>query len=163
LNKSIIKPTFEYSSSYFTHRNIENYFQSMDKSTQSLRLTSCPQTVSQVVNYVEKLSQSLRLSADKHFDVVTCVTEAVNNAIVHGNCRDEKKTVNISIRKEKDVVAVHVTDEGKGFDFRSLPDPTSPEYIEKVGGRGVFIMRQLSHNLQFRNNGTTVEMQFKIK
>ena len=163
MNKSIIKPTLKNYSLYFTHKNIDKYFKSMDKSTQSLRLTSCPQTVSQVVNYVEKLSQSLRLSADRHFDVVTCVTEAVNNAIVHGNCRDEKKTVNISVKKEKDVVAVHVTDEGKGFDFRSLPDPTSPEYIEKVGGRGVFIMRQLTHNLQFRNNGTTVEMQFKIK
>jgi serine/threonine-protein kinase RsbW len=135
----------------------------MDKSTQSIRLTSCPQTVSHVVNYVEKLSQSLCLSADRHFDVVTCVTEAVNNAIVHGNCRDSKKNVNISVKKTRDVVAFHVSDEGKGFDFGSLPDPTSPEYIEKVGGRGVFIMRQLAHDLKFRNNGSTVEMQFKLR
>jgi serine/threonine-protein kinase RsbW len=87
----------------------------------------------------------------------------VNNAIVHGNCRDSKKTVKLSVKQEKDVVAFHVTDEGKGFDFRGLPDPTSPECIEKIGGRGVFIMRQLSHRLEFRNNGATVEMQFKIR
>ncbi len=136
----------------------------MDTSTQQqLRFTSCPQSVSQVVNYVEKLSKSLRLSADRHFDVMTCVTEAVNNAIVHGNCRDERKTVKVSVKQEQDVVAFHVTDEGKGFDFRNLPDPTSHEYIEQIGGRGVFIMRQLSHRLEFRNNGSTVEMQFKIK
>jgi serine/threonine-protein kinase RsbW len=136
----------------------------MDNSTQQqLRFTSCPQSVSQVVNYVEHLSKSLRLSADRHFDVVTCVTEAVNNAIVHGNCRDSKKTVKLSVKQEKDVVAFHVTDEGKGFDFRGLPDPTSPECIEKIGGRGVFIMRQLAHRLEFRNNGATVEMQFKIR
>jgi serine/threonine-protein kinase RsbW len=135
----------------------------MQKSTHSFRVSSCPNSVAQAVQYVEGISKSLSLSADCHFDVVTCVTEAVNNAIVHGNCRNESRSVNVKVKQESDIVAVHVSDEGRGFDYQNLPDPTSPEYIEKIGGRGVFIMKQLSHQIAFKNNGATVEMRFKIR
>ncbi len=141
-----------------------NSFKSMDRTTtpQTLRLTSTPQSVSAVLNYMDGVSKKCCLSPDQHFDVVTCVTEAVNNAIIHGNCRDAHKTVQVKVQQRKNVLAVHITDEGKGFDHTRLPDPTSPEHIENIGGRGVFLMKQLAHRLAFRNNGSTVEMEFKL-
>ena len=59
-------------------------------------------------------------------------------------------------------IAFHVSDEGSGFDFDSVPDPTSPENLLKMGGRGVFLMRQLCDDIRFHDNGSTVEIQFNI-
>lgn len=138
-------------------------FKSMERTLpQTINLTSTPQSLSAVLNYMEGVSKNCCLSPDQHFEVVTCVTEAVNNAIVHGNCRDIHKCVRVKVQQRKDVLSVHVSDEGNGFDYTSLPDPTSPECIESIGGRGVFLMKQLSHRLAFKNNGSTVEMEFKL-
>jgi serine/threonine-protein kinase RsbW len=102
------------------------------------------------------------LSPDKQCNILISLTEAVTNAIVHGNRRQENKTVEVKTRKERDRIALLVTDQGAGFDYDNLPDPTAPENLCKCGGRGVFLMRQLSDNIRFFNNGSTVEMVFKI-
>jgi serine/threonine-protein kinase RsbW len=102
------------------------------------------------------------LSPDKQCSILISLTEAVTNAIVHGNCRQESKTVEVKTRKDRDRIALRVTDQGTGFDYDNLPDPTAPENLCKCGGRGVFLMRQLSDNIRFFNNGSTVEMIFKI-
>ena len=135
----------------------------MDRTVQqTLKLTSSPQTISTVLNYLEGVSKNYCLSPDQHFDVVTCITEAVNNAIVHGNACDCDKTVHVKVLQKNNVLAFHISDEGNGFDYKNLPDPTSAECLGKIGGRGVFLMRQLSHRVSFLNNGSTVEMEFKL-
>lgn len=53
-----------------------------------------------------------------------------------------------------------VEDEGKGFDYNHLPDPTAPENIEKENGRGIFLMKQLADEVEFENNGTKVFIYF---
>jgi serine/threonine-protein kinase RsbW len=90
------------------------------------------------------------------------LTEAVNNAIIHGNRKDESKTVKIQLSQAKGHIAIRVSDEGRGFDYQSIPDPTAPENLTKVGGRGVFLMQQLSDRIHFHDNGRTVEMQFRL-
>jgi serine/threonine-protein kinase RsbW len=127
-----------------------------------LKLRSKPGSVSKVEPFVEKLVNKYNLSPDKQCDILVSLTEAVTNAIIHGNCEKEDKTVQVRTKKEKDCLALRVSDEGRGFDYDNLPDPTSPENMCKCGGRGVFLMRQLSDNLVFYNNGSTVEMRFKL-
>ncbi len=127
-----------------------------------LKLTSDPGNVSKVQPFVEHLVSRYNLSPDKQCDILISLTEAVTNAIVHGNCEQQEKTVEVISRKERNRLAVRVTDEGKGFDFDSLPDPTAPENLCKCGGRGVFLMRQLSDKIRFFNNGSTVEMIFML-
>ena len=53
-----------------------------------------------------------------------------------------------------------VTDEGSGFDPDSLPDPTAPENIEKVTGRGIFLMKHLADEVSFSESGNQVELIF---
>ncbi len=127
-----------------------------------LKLQSKPGNVSYVEPFVEQLVNRYNISPDKQCNILISLTEAVTNAIVHGNCQEENKTVQVVLKKEKEWLAVRVTDEGSGFDYSNLPDPTSADNICKCGGRGVFLMRALSDRLIFRNNGSTVEMQFKI-
>lgn len=127
-----------------------------------LRFPSDPTQVAHVEPFVEKVAERFNLSADVHDNMLLSVTEAVTNAIVHGNCSDHSKSVSISLRRQKDSLAIRVSDEGIGFDPKKVPDPTSPECIEECGGRGIFLMRRLADECRFIRGGTTVEMRWRI-
>lgn len=127
-----------------------------------LKLPSNPRNISVVESFVNRMVEKYRISPDLHCNILVSLTEAVNNAMIHGNCCDESKNVSIQFKRLKDTLAVSVTDEGCGFDPFSLPDPTAPENLTRCGGRGVFLIQKLSDAVRFHNNGSTVEMQFKI-
>jgi len=127
-----------------------------------LKLASRTRSVSQVEPFVEKLVNRYNLGPDKKCDILISLTEAVTNAIVHGNNEAEDKVVKGNMKRESDCLAVRVSDEGTGFDYHNLPDPTSPEYICECGGRGVYLMHRLADNIRFFNNGSTVEMRFNL-
>lgn len=137
----------------------------MNKSTKSimLRLPSNPRNVSQVESFVQRIVEKYRISPDVYGNILISVTEAVNNAIIHGNRKDESKTVQIQLSQNQGHIAIRVSDEGRGFDYQSIPDPTAPENLSKIGGRGVFLMQQLSDRIHFHDNGRTVEMQFRLQ
>jgi Anti-sigma regulatory factor (Ser/Thr protein kinase) len=86
----------------------------------------------------------------------------VNNAIVHGNKQNEEKDVIVNITIEKGELHIVVKDQGKGFDYENVPDPTAPENIENISGRGIFLMRKLSDKLIFDENGTKAELIFTL-
>lgn len=127
-----------------------------------LKLSSDPRNIALVESFVERAAEQYKIDPDIYGNILITLTEAVNNAIIHGNCKDESKTVQIQLRKKRDALAVRVSDEGCGFDLNAIPDPTCPENILQVGGRGVFLMQQLCDAVQFHNNGATVEMEFKL-
>ena len=127
-----------------------------------LKLTSKTGSVSAVEPFVEKLVNRYNLDPHKQCNILISLTEAVTNAIIHGNCEQEAKTVQVRSRRDRNCIALRVSDEGTGFDYESIPDPTQPENRCKCGGRGVFLMRQLSDHISFYDNGSTVEMRFKL-
>jgi serine/threonine-protein kinase RsbW len=90
------------------------------------------------------------------------VTEAVNNAIKHGNDGDKSKNVSLSLSLKDSLIQFVIKDEGSGFDYENLPDPTSPENIEKIGGRGIFLMKHLSDQVEFKDKGKEVQLSFYI-
>lgn len=107
-------------------------------------------------NEVEELDESL------YGKVMLATIEAANNAIVHGNKLDPEKKVKVEIIKRKERIEIYVEDQGNGFDYMRIPDPTAPENIENIHGRGVFLMKQLSDEVNFYKNGTKVQILFKI-
>ena len=126
-----------------------------------LTLASDPSNISQVEPYAEQIATKYHLGPEKKINLLISLTEAVTNAIVHGNKQDRSKVVKIQCAKTARHLAVRVSDQGPGFNYKSLPDPTSPERICECGGRGVYLMNQLCDTLQFKNGGTTVEMRFR--
>jgi anti-sigma regulatory factor (Ser/Thr protein kinase) len=128
----------------------------------TLRIHSSSQSIADLEIYVKDLFVKYELEHNLYPNILISLTEAVNNAIKHGNRSDHSKVVYIETRRCYDRVCCIITDEGKGFDYKSLPDPTMPDNIEKIGGRGVFLMQQLSDHIKFLNNGSTVEMEFMI-
>lgn len=127
-----------------------------------LKLASNPGNIAEVEGFVQKLVSRYKISPDKQCNILISLTEAVTNAIIHGNHRDESKEVQVRLNKVKNYLSFRVSDQGSGFDYRSVPDPTAPENITKCGGRGVFLMQQLSDDIRFFDEGRTVEMQFKL-
>ena len=128
----------------------------------NLTLPSSPDNLCKVEPFVHDVATRYNLSPNVHGNILVSLTEAVTNAILHGNQADGNKCVSISLRRQKDALSIRVSDEGPGFDPTNVPDPTSLECIEKCGGRGLFLMRHLSDECRFTRNGSTVEMRFKI-
>ncbi len=111
---------------------------------------------------VDELSAEFNINSEVYGNILIATLEAANNAILHGNKLDESKEVNVEIKIEKNKLQIIVQDKGPGFDYENIPDPTAPENIENINGRGVFLMEKLSDEMEFRDNGSTVELGFKI-
>ncbi len=127
-----------------------------------LELKSDIQNMPKVEAFVETVVDRFEVAPEIYGNILISLTEAVTNAIVHGNDSDKNKKVIVNMLKKEKNITFKVTDEGGGFDFSTLPDPTSPQNLMKIGGRGVFMMKQLSDLVVFSDNGSTVEMQFKV-
>lgn len=125
-----------------------------------LRIPSNVTQIKEVETIVNQMVNDYDVSEEKYPNILISLTEAVNNAIIHGNNKDENKFVNINFKKTSNGVSIRVSDEGIGFNLESIPDPTRPENLECCGGRGVFLIQQLTDKVQFLDNGSTIEMHF---
>lgn len=129
----------------------------------TLQLASKFDSVTLVENFVDTLSDKYNFSEEVYANVLTCLSEAIINAIVHGNKEDENKKVYLNTEVvEGRRLIFNIADEGEGFDFNSLPDPTAPENIESLSGRGVFIIKRLADQCIFNSKGNEMELHFKI-
>ena len=128
-----------------------------------VRIPSIKENVSVVESFIENVGEKIQIEESIYGNVLVSVTEAVNNAIVHGNKEDKNKKVKLELKKNKKSVRFVVEDEGVGFDHENLPDPTNPKNIDKVKGRGVFLIKNLSDKTKFKKGGRAVEMLFKLK
>ena len=127
-----------------------------------LEINSEISNIAEVEKLIDNVCEDLKLSEDNYGNILIAVTEAVNNAIIHGNKNNPSKKVKISVDKITKEVVFSVFDEGGGFDFNSLPDPTSPENLEKPDGRGIFLMKNLADKVEFFENGSKVCVTFVI-
>ncbi len=116
-----------------------------------------------VEKLVDDISAEYNISSDLYGNILIAALEAANNAILHGNKLDENKLVNIIINKDEKKLKIRVDDEGDGFDYKNIPDPTAPENIENINGRGIFLMEKLSDGIEFSRNGATVVLEFNLK
>ncbi len=129
---------------------------------QSLELNSNAETISVVERMIEEVRDSYHVSEDTFGNMLVALTEAVTNAIYHGNKSDPGKKVRIQYGCVHNTLTFTVADEGPGFDFYNLPDPTAPENLEKECGRGIFLMKHLADQLIFSDGGRVVELNFKL-
>lgn len=113
----------------------------------------------------EKLAKKVRLDMDQKNNLAIAVTEAVGNAIVHGNKEDPEKSVHIELSFDTKQIRVKICDEGPGFNPESLADPLLPENLMKENGRGIFILNQLMDHVhwKFTGKGTELHMTLNIK
>ena len=127
-----------------------------------LTISSKLKNICLVEKLIDEISDVLQLSSELYGKVLIATVEAVNNGIVHGNKLKPDKKVEIVVSYESKRLKISVQDQGSGFDFSNVPDPTTPENIENIHGRGVFLMQHLSDSVSFSNHGSTVELIFHL-
>ena len=128
-----------------------------------LKIPSKIENLRKVERIIDEISGEFHIGEDLYGNILIAALEATNNAIIHGNKLDENKLVNICVKKDESSLKIMIEDEGDGFDYRNIPDPTAPENIENVNGRGIFLMEKLSDKISFSRNGATVELEFNMK
>ncbi|MFZ2285742.1 MAG: ATP-binding protein [Bacteroidales bacterium] len=128
---------------------------------ESITINSDIEKLRVVETLVDTLTKKLGIPDEVYGKILVSTVEAVNNAILHGNKGDVKKLVNISFTADGNIFDVTVTDQGEGFKYDDLPDPTDPANIENLHGRGVFIMRSLADMIEYNEAGNEVKMSFR--
>jgi len=128
----------------------------------TLQLPSKQESITLLENLIEEIADKHNISEDTFANMMTSLSEATINAIVHGNKLDPAKKVIINAEIDAKRIIWTVTDEGDGFDYNNLPDPTAPENIENLTGRGVFIIKHLADQAIFNTKGNEVELHFKV-
>ena len=128
----------------------------------NIQIPSLSENIRMIESFIDNAKERYNLEDDIYGNIMIAVTEAVNNAIRHGNSNDKSKNVSLSLNLEENQIVFIVSDEGNGFDYQNLPDPTAPENLEKPGGRGIFFQKQISDEDSFLDDGKVVKLNFYL-
>ena len=115
-----------------------------------------------IESFIDNAKENFEINDDMYGNIMISVTECISNAIIHGNKSNAAKMVHLELQMQPGLLICSIEDEGSGFDFSNLPDPTEPENIEKLGGRGIFLMRNLSDDVKFEENGKKTILSFYL-
>lgn len=132
------------------------------KDNDKLTIQSKTENLVLVDNLIDELIDKYNIKEQHEANIRISVSEAVTNAIQHGNGEDAGKDVKVEYEYNEDEIRFVISDQGSGFDFNNLPDPTAPENLEKERGRGVYVMRALADQVQFEDDGRIVELLFYL-
>jgi serine/threonine-protein kinase RsbW len=112
--------------------------------------------------FIFELKDRFEIDDEKFYNILIAITEAVNNAIMHGNKYSPDKIVKFYLQANNQEIEVIVIDEGNGFDPESIADPREPENLFRAHGRGVFLIRELTSSYHYTDNGRKVTMYFSL-
>lgn len=130
--------------------------------TINIQIPSLTDNLRIVESFIDNVKEKFSLDDDIYGNIMISVTESVNNAIHHGNKQDKSKNVSVTLNLNESQVRFTIQDQGKGFDFHNLPDPTEPDNLEKLGGRGIFLMKNLADEVHFEDEGRIVILVFYL-
>lgn len=138
-----------------------------------------------LVRYLQESTQRMGLLSEpgEETRLGIALEEALLNSIYHGSLEvsselreeDDSKfyalvnqrrnespysTRRVRVRAEfsREKVTFIIEDEGPGFDISKVPDPTKPDNVEKVCGRGMLLMRTFMDEVEYNDVGNQVTM-----
>jgi serine/threonine-protein kinase RsbW len=114
-----------------------------------------------VENAIDEVMGEIGITQENYGKILVSTLEAVNNAIMHGNKYEIEKMVDVEISYNKEKLKIKISDEGQGFIPAEVPDPTIPENLEALNGRGIFLMSKLADEIKYSKRGNSVTMFFK--
>lgn len=132
----------------------------------NIKIMKVPSEIKSIRRVSSKILNSLspyELNKDTLFDIRLCAEEAVRNAIVHGSGLRKGSRVSVHYWVDKDKLHIEIEDEGAGFDFNTVPDPTENSNIIKRSGRGVYLIKKLMDRVSFNEKGNKIKMEKALK
>lgn len=149
-----IKAMKEIAKRNFAHSSMDKRNDSSGTNSTKLcfafKIRSAMDQITKTVQMVDELLEKNNCCcARTKSEVSTALSEALANAIIHGNKANADKFIDLKIQIEKKKMTLHIKDRGPGFDHKKLPDPLAPEKIKKRSGRGVYLMSMLVDKVKF--------------
>lgn len=128
-----------------------------------IAIPSSLKNIKHTVDEVITMLKAIEAEESDIFDIRLSLEEVLINAIRYGNESNEKLSVVIDLTLDGKKVIVTVKDQGRGFDYIHLPDPTREENLLKGRGRGVFLIKHLMDGVEFNKKGNHVTMTKYLK
>lgn len=125
-------------------------------------IASDPQNVRVVEELIDLVSNEMELGTEVIFNLRLVLSEAIHNAIVHGNEGKAEKEVLIDYELRGNRLYCCICDEGAGFDISRVKDPTDKANREKEGGRGVFFLQQFTEHFHYCGDSRGVKFSMKL-
>jgi serine/threonine-protein kinase RsbW len=125
-----------------------------------ISIPSLIENIKIIESFIDNAREKFEINDDIYGNIMISVTECISNAIIHGNENDKNKLVHLELLIEDELLKFIIEDEGSGFDYNDQQDPTSPENIEKIGGRGIFLIKHLSDDVKFEEGGKKTILSF---
>lgn len=125
----------------------------MDR-TYILNLASTFRESEKIPDFVDQICDECELDEEYSETFKLVLSEAVTNAILHGNKQDKKKKVGIKIQVSEEAITADVKDQGEGFNPDDNKNPLEEENLLNASGRGIFLIRQFADHVEFSENGT---------
>ena len=137
----------------------------MPPTTIRMTLPSTPKSIGRVEGFLHKINKKVHLDEIQTHKLMVSLTEAVNNAIIHGNKSDRAKRVLVVCDFQPDLLVITVKDEGKGFKLNSVKNPLKKKNLLRTSGRGIFLMRTLMDRVEYEINktGATVTLVMGLR
>ena len=128
-----------------------------------IELDSNRSEISKVEGVLGKLNEKIGFKMERFINLQIAVSEALVNAIVHGNKENNNKKVHVIVNSTDEMLEIKIRDEGGGFDISTLPDPTNDENLLKESGRGVFIIMSLVDEFYCNSGENGTEMGLVLR
>jgi serine/threonine-protein kinase RsbW len=133
-----------------------------EKTSGRLTLPAQAESLRTVELLIQHLFEVHGISTDYLGNVLIAMSEASNNAILHGCPGACTPEFDLLYAYSDHTLRFAVKDCGQGFCEESVPDPTLPENLERESGRGIFLMRRLSDELVYSDRGRQVDLIFRV-
>ena len=130
--------------------------------SKELMLASSYAELERVEGLLNQLQQALGVDDDFYARLMLSVSEAATNAVVHGNKLDLSKKVMIQAKANTTILTFTITDEGNGFDPEDIANPVDEENLLNTSGRGVFLMREYTDEIEFQDDGRKLILTFNL-
>jgi serine/threonine-protein kinase RsbW len=132
----------------------------MKKST--LKIKSVAANIHKLEKFVEDICDEFNINNTYFGNILVTLTEALENAIYHGNKSNPDKNIQITFESKPKGLLFTIADEGEGFDYNNIPDATDVEGNPDKKGTGLFLIRSLADEVKFKDNGCTIQIMFYI-
>ena len=126
------------------------YRQSVGEKETKFSISSEIEAIDDAVQKATAFASGAGFGDDALFGIDMAVREALVNAVKHGNKLDETKQVEVTLLSLDGRMEIIIRDFGKGFDVSEVPDPTNPENLLKVSGRGILFMHNFVDKVEWQ-------------
>lgn len=130
-----------------------------------MTLPSNSKSIGRVEGFIKKIEEKTPLDEIQTHKLMVSLTEAVNNAIIHGNKSDKMKKVTVVCEFQREQLVITISDQGKGFMLNKVKNPLKEENLMRTSGRGIFLMRTLMDKVEYEMgaNGAVVTLVLELK